>query len=227
MNLGSIFAAILMFFTNVFSSIRNVFSNIFNNEPIISNSTIVPTIPITEITEITDTPTFQETNKVKEITEIIDTPTLEETNVAKELTNTPIFDETNEVMCTYKVEIPEYTYFPACDSSYNSLVDALKSIGAKSDSSYRAIIAELNGIIDYKYTSEQNTELLNKLKSGTLIQSKEIKIETKNIPCDKETTFITNEVIPNTNEVTPKTENPTISTPNLPPSKKQNISKFY
>lgn len=179
MNFKSIFTAILMFFTDILSSIKNVFNDIFKNDPIISNSTTVPTIPIpiTEIIEITDSPTFE---------------------------------EANEVMCTYGVEVPDYSYFPACDSSYDSIMDALKSVGAKSEPTYRATIAELNGIKDYKLTDEQNKELLNKLKSGTLIKSKEIKIETKTIPCDKETTSITIEVIP---------------TPS-PPMKTQKMSNF-
>jgi hypothetical protein len=148
---------------------------------------------VKEETEKTDKTTFEKTNEVKEETEKTDETTFEKT------------DEVKVELCTYEVEKPEYTFFPSCDSSYNSLVDALKSIGAQFDSSYRATIAELNGITDYKFTAEQNMELLDKLKAGTLIKSKEIKIETKTIPCEKETTSKTNEVSFNTNEITSNT----------------------
>lgn len=63
------------------------------------------------------------------------------------------------------------TYYPACSSSYSSLVDALKSIGVDSSFSSRKSIASLNGISSYSGTAAQNTELLNKLKNGKLIKS--------------------------------------------------------
>ena len=62
-------------------------------------------------------------------------------------------------------------YYPKCDSSYNSLVDALKSLSIDSSLSNRKLIAEINGISNYSGTSEQNIELLNKLKNGVLIKS--------------------------------------------------------
>ena len=62
-------------------------------------------------------------------------------------------------------------YYPACDSSHVSLVDALKSIGVDSSMANRKIIAQINNITDYSGTSEQNLELLNKLKKGILIKS--------------------------------------------------------
>ena len=66
----------------------------------------------------------------------------------------------------------EYTYFPACDQSYISIVEALKSIGFDSSYEYRAAIAELNGINNYTGTAEQNLHLLKLLKEGKLIKSK-------------------------------------------------------
>jgi len=61
------------------------------------------------------------------------------------------------------------TYFPACSSSFTSLVDALKSIGVDSSMSYRKTIAEKNGISGYSGSASQNTQMLNLLKSGKLL----------------------------------------------------------
>ena len=62
-------------------------------------------------------------------------------------------------------------YYPACSSSYNSIVEALKSIGVDSSFNNRKKIAVKNGISDYSGTATQNIELLNKLKSGRLIKA--------------------------------------------------------
>lgn len=64
------------------------------------------------------------------------------------------------------------TYYPKCKSSYTSLVDALKSVGAPSSYSQRKSIATLNGIQNYSGTAAQNKTLLNLLKQGKLIKSK-------------------------------------------------------
>ena len=61
-------------------------------------------------------------------------------------------------------------YYPACDSSFTSLVDALKSIDVDSSFETRKKIAIRNGILDYTGTASQNIELLNKLKQGKLIK---------------------------------------------------------
>lgn len=61
-------------------------------------------------------------------------------------------------------------YYPACSSSYTSIVDALKSIGVDSSLSYRKQIAEKNGISGYSGTANQNTQMLNLLKNGQLIR---------------------------------------------------------
>ena len=61
------------------------------------------------------------------------------------------------------------TYFPACSSSYSSIVDALKSIGVDSSYNNRATIAAKNGISGYSGTADQNNQLLSLLKSGKLI----------------------------------------------------------
>ena len=64
---------------------------------------------------------------------------------------------------------PTVTYFTACDSSYTSLSDALRSVGADGSFAYRAQIAAANGIGDYSGTAAQNTQLLDLLKAGQLI----------------------------------------------------------
>ena len=103
-------------------------------------------------------------------------------------TDKPTSEETNVLMCSYDKEISTNIYFPACDSSYTSLVDALKSVGANSDPSYRTTIAHLNGIENYTKSKEQNEALLEKLKEGILIKSIETKTETITAPCEKDTT---------------------------------------
>ena len=62
-------------------------------------------------------------------------------------------------------------YYPACASSYSSIVDALNSIGVDSSKSNRAVIAVVNNISNYSGTAEQNIQMLNMLKSGQLIRT--------------------------------------------------------
>ena len=50
----------------------------------------------------------------------------------------------------------------------NSIVDGLKSVGVNSSYDNRKKLAQANGIKNYTGTAKQNTELLNKLKKGTL-----------------------------------------------------------
>ena len=56
------------------------------------------------------------------------------------------------------------------NSSYNgvSIVDALNEIGVDSSYGYRSKLAFINGINGYRGTAEENTLLLNLLKSGKL-----------------------------------------------------------
>ncbi|MBE6842361.1 MAG: hypothetical protein E7510_05975 [Ruminococcus sp.] len=79
---------------------------------------------------------------------------------APTLTHTPTPTPTTQKIICY----------PKCDSSYTSLVDALKSIGVDSSKENRKKIAGINGITNYEYTAKQNEELLNKLKDGKLIK---------------------------------------------------------
>ena len=50
----------------------------------------------------------------------------------------------------------------------SSIVDGLKSVGVNSSYDNRKKLAQANGIKNYTGTPKQNTELLNKLKKGTL-----------------------------------------------------------
>lgn len=61
-------------------------------------------------------------------------------------------------------------YFKAYKGDSESIVDALESIGAKSDFSYRKKLAAKNKIKDYKGTPEQNEKMLRLLKTGKLIK---------------------------------------------------------
>ena len=65
---------------------------------------------------------------------------------------------------------PVKNYFTKYRGTSNSLVTALKTIGANSSFAYRAKIAKANGISAYVGTASQNTKMLNLLKSGTLIK---------------------------------------------------------
>ena len=128
----------------------------------------------------------------------------ENTTIPTSITSTLISDK---IISSTITEIPPETiietyvnktilYYPACENSFISLVDALNSIGVDSSYSNRKSIAELNGISDYSGTAEQNIELLNKLKNGILIKS--ILEEIINVPTIKKTHIITQEKIQET-----------------------------
>ena len=74
----------------------------------------------------------------------------------------------NEVQGTVNAMLEDDEYYPACDSDYNSLVDALKSIGVDSSYDSRNNIANANGIYNYTGTAVQNVQMLTKLKAGRL-----------------------------------------------------------
>ena len=61
-------------------------------------------------------------------------------------------------------------YFPIPNYNGCSIVDALKNIGAESSYNYRCTIAAKNGIYGYNGRAEQNTHMLNLLKSGNLLK---------------------------------------------------------
>lgn len=74
----------------------------------------------------------------------------------------------NEVQARVNELLGANNYYPACNSGYKSLVDALNSIGVDSSYNHRKAIAIKNGISNYKGTASQNNELLAKLKAGKL-----------------------------------------------------------
>lgn len=61
-------------------------------------------------------------------------------------------------------------YFKPYKGTSDSLVDALETVGAKSNLAYRKKIAVKNKIKNYKGTAEQNGRLLALLKKGKLIK---------------------------------------------------------
>ena len=79
----------------------------------------------------------------------------------------------NLIYVGQKLIIPNGTsnnYFKKYTGNTGSIVDALKSIGEKSEYSYRSMIASKNGITNYTGSATQNTKLLNLLKEGKLIR---------------------------------------------------------
>lgn len=61
-------------------------------------------------------------------------------------------------------------YYPACNSKYVSIVDALNSIGVDSSFNNRKKLSQKNNVHDYTGTAAQNNQLLAKLKAGRLIK---------------------------------------------------------
>lgn len=76
------------------------------------------------------------------------------------------------VICTQGPSRPKpVEYYPKCDSFYNSLVDALMTVGEMNiTKSYRKNIAAANGIKNYTGTAAENTKLLKLLKNGKLVK---------------------------------------------------------
>ena len=194
----------------IYTVVKNSIENRITPESPISNNTTFPSTDITttmldtttSLTQEIDTTTLE--TIVKTETDKDNTPTILETTIATQNKNenpTTTLETTIEIendedrpttVLNEKISEPNIIYYPACDSSYTSLIDALKSIGEDSSMSNRKIIAELNEISDYTWTAAQNIELLNKLKEGVLIKSissGETTLETK----IKETQTINND----------------------------------
>ena len=150
----------------IFSSEISVPTSISSTpETNFNSETIVPT-SILSTSETKNTSSQVETTIPTITSETINTSSQTETTIPA-ITTIPIPQPTT-IQTTVKItEI----YYSACDSSHVSLVDALKSIGVDSSMANRKIIAQINNITDYSGTSEQNLELLNKLKKGILIKS--------------------------------------------------------
>lgn len=61
-------------------------------------------------------------------------------------------------------------YFPACDKSEVSIVNALQKVGYDSSLASRKKIASVNEISNYSGTYSQNSQLLGKMKQGKLVK---------------------------------------------------------
>ena len=61
--------------------------------------------------------------------------------------------------------------YPKCAASYESLVDALTSVGADASFASRKEIAKSNGVSGYTGSAAQNILLLNLLKGGALLRA--------------------------------------------------------
>lgn len=68
-----------------------------------------------------------------------------------------------------KPKMPAKQFYDQCSSSYSSLYAALNSVGISCDWNLHCRIASINGITNFSGTVAQNTELLNLLKQGLLI----------------------------------------------------------
>lgn len=79
-----------------------------------------------------------------------------------------IQNKVNEILNNKSISSLEYYSIPKYNG--NSIVDALKMIRVNSSIKYRKLIADRNNIPNYKGTPEQNTYMLNLLKSGKLIK---------------------------------------------------------
>ena len=70
----------------------------------------------------------------------------------------------------YIKNTPKISYYKAYKGKSESIVDALKAIGADSSFNNRKAIAKANGISNYTGTASQNIKMLNLLKQGKLIK---------------------------------------------------------
>ena len=94
-------------------------------------------------------------------------------------TNISCQQKTDKLNQQFQFEIPptpegiKYFKKPLFHGEYNnknSLVDGLKSIGENSSLEYRALIASINGIQEYKVDNniKENLEMVDLLKQGKL-----------------------------------------------------------
>lgn len=73
--------------------------------------------------------------------------------------------------CLVWKDMPKVKYYPRTTYKGGSLVDGLRSIGVDSSFGNRRKIANANNIKNYLGTPNQNTQMLNLLKEGKLIQA--------------------------------------------------------
>jgi len=64
---------------------------------------------------------------------------------------------------------PQVRYYPACSDTCTTLNEGLADIGVDNSKEYRKEIAAANGITNYTYSAEQNTQMFELLKAGKLI----------------------------------------------------------
>ena len=120
------------------------------------------------------------TPKVDTVQKTVNTVNKTVTNTAKSVKK--VESNTNKIKKAVSTAKPKATAKTTPKSKSNtikktnykgsSIVDGLKSAGVNSSYSNRKKIAQANGIKNYTGTAKQNTELLNKLKKGTLKKAK-------------------------------------------------------
>jgi hypothetical protein len=76
----------------------------------------------------------------------------------------------NEVQRKVNEILGANLYYPMCDKKFNSIVDALQSIGVDSSFANRKQIAAKNNVRNYIGTAQQNNQMLAKLKAGKLLK---------------------------------------------------------
>ena len=169
---GILLGLLLTIFTAISALVYPIVKEIFTQPVSQNNSTSIPTEVLSTEALSIEISSTEEVPSTEVLTTIPTASTSEEKETSTESQEiSKIIDSTISLNCTIEKEIENKTYYPKCDSSYISLVDALKSLGIDSSYENRKSIALLNNIIDYTGTSTQNTELLNLLKKGELIKS--------------------------------------------------------
>ena len=180
--LGMILAAFMAAASAIFAIVKNVLDKINPSSSIIPTTIPTNIIPSQNITTIPST--ILETTQISvpfTTHSIIPTPISSAILSTNPQTTLETILKTNkQTISTTVLTTPtplqtriEYStiYYPACANTYTSLVDALKSIGEDSSFSKRKLIAQINGILNYSGTSQENIELLNKFKNGILIKT--------------------------------------------------------
>lgn len=181
-----ILTAIMTRISSIYKSINNLIhgKNLNPSNSTYINETVLTTVPDTIFSSEATFPTLPET-------------IILETTISTKTSSPLPQPSTTEIIVQNQV-----IYYPACDNSFTSLVDALKSIGVDSSMTNRKVIAQMNNITDYTGTSQQNLELLSKLKQGILIKSfSSTTSSTIELPTETTKIYKTNEIIDQTTEI--------------------------
>ena len=117
-------------------------------------------------------------NSIKDVQSVVDRIDNEENRTVSVIYSTSPANTTTAAKTadpvSYTTTAPvSATYSYTTKSGLNtstSIVDALKAAGEDSSFEARAAIAAANGITNYTGTAAQNTQLLNSMKSGTLVK---------------------------------------------------------